>query len=96
MVKRGGGLPQAVSAAFASQDLEVGDWMFAAVPKTLQAVAVHQPSFVTTSEARLLRTFLDRRGYAVVVVTSTRRASSGRWIHVCTAPPTSAATTAAR
>jgi len=51
---------QAASAAFASEDLEVGYWMFSAVPETLQSISAHRPSFVTTSEARLLRTFLDR------------------------------------
>jgi hypothetical protein len=51
---------QAATAAFSSQELEVGYWMFSAVPETLQAIRAHAPAFVTTSEARLLRTALDR------------------------------------
>lgn len=46
--------------AFSSRDLDVGYWMFSAVPETLQSIERHRPTFVTTSEARLLRAWFDR------------------------------------
>lgn len=51
---------QAATAAFSSQDLEVGCWMCSAASATLQVIRARAPTVVTTSEARLLRTGLDR------------------------------------
>lgn len=47
-------------ASFDSLGLDVGYWMFSAVPETLAAIDAHQPSFVTTSEATFMRRWLDR------------------------------------
>jgi hypothetical protein len=51
---------EAATSTFSSQGLEVGYWMFSAVPETLQAIERERPAFVTTSEARLLRAWIDR------------------------------------
>jgi hypothetical protein len=47
--------------AYASRGLELGYWMFSIVPETLDAIRAHRPTYITTSEARALTAWLERR-----------------------------------
>ena len=46
--------------AYASRGFELGYWMFSLVPETLVAIRAHQPTYVTTSEARALTEWLEQ------------------------------------
>lgn len=47
--------------SYAARDLELGLWVYDLVPETLDAIEDHQPSYVTTSEARTLHGWLESR-----------------------------------
>jgi hypothetical protein len=53
-------LRRAELIALRQRGLEIGYWMFQAVPETFAAVERDQPEVVTTSEASLFRRWLDR------------------------------------
>lgn len=46
--------------ALRDRGIEIGYWMFQAVPETFAAIERDEPDFVTTSEANLLRRWLER------------------------------------
>jgi hypothetical protein len=55
-----GWLPDAGVEAFRSLDVDFILWMFSATPEQLAAIRTYQPEYVNTSEAELMRRWIER------------------------------------